>query len=828
MADLSEQTLSEIFSGIDEKQLNTIAKLLEMIDCPSDLRGLRKAIATVEYLFSLYPYRVTTLFGIDHNSFKASLLIIHSCQHKDSSAFSKRSHGRGWKSERPIYSLLFIFSENRTSHAAAALLLFLEHYLNNETKIVGQNRAEESVRAFRMLFIDESTRDECFRESSLDRTISNIFALKERLKNDNDDNYLPGAQLGYLYQLEHFYKLDWVVRGSHERRTPKQIRGHYSRKRYERITGSDELMTPSLNTQNLPRIYEEAGVTKSEDLPDVTIIKSSSPPPPLQPYEEASTSVVKDSAVHWFKTNKVNIDIRRCHNLLPTSRTILQPHELKLLLSSLTSTSTGVIGGIEKHLIRTVLLIILITARDLQSVLSIKRASTQKEVGFHFDGNEILLNVAPEPTTLSPINNELLLPVSSVISIALPDHLVMHISPYFSDTFIEPLQQKKPIEWQDAIQRYLKDLNRKFSIQISLTRIEYHLINWVSANESYDPVLLDILGEKTRYQSRSAKHYAYYTETEINHELHSLWNALFTEASHPLAEEKGSLSPVTYGESKPEQGVGSAFTPKADTLLAWIDEKAKTLLSNKPFAVSSTLEGLVNYHNAYTLYTIIMLKSGTGYRAVYNPLPSLDLALLRYQSICISDKDSKTLFNHTRVVACPDILKSQILHYQAHIDAFANLIAVNFSFFAQQYFTHSSHLQHLELTSKTERLEQFLAIKNSRGSDGMFLFFTQSDERASHIKRVVKNSSPALLNAHFPFPLNFGRHYMRRYLQMNNVHQELIKFQLGHWMTGETALEKFSELNHVEAIQALLPTLNSMMDELGWRDIPSQLTRKRA
>lgn len=828
MADLSEQTLSEIFNLIDEEQLNTMAKLLEMIDCPSDLRGLSKAIATVEYLFSLYPSRVTSLFGIDHNSFKASLLIIHSYQHKISSAFWKESHGRGWKSERPIYSLLFIFSDDRTSHAAAALLLFLEHYLNNETKIVGQNRAEESVRAFRMLYADESTRDECFRESSLDRTVNNIFVLKERLKNDDDDNYLPRAQLGYLYQLEHFYRLDWVTRGRHERRTAKRIRGHYSRKRYERITGSDDLMTPSLNTQKLKRIYEEAGVTKSEDLPDVTVIKSSSPPQPLQPYEEASTSVVKDSALHWFKTNKINIDIRRCHNLLPTSRTILQPHELKILMSSLTNTSTGIIGGIDKKLIRAVLLIVFITARDLQSVLSIKQASTHKEVGFHFDGNDILLNVAPEPTTLSPIHNELLLPVSSVISIALPEHLVTYISPYFSDTFIELIQQKKPIEWQGVIQRYLKDLNRKFSIQISLTRIEHHLINWVSAHESYDPVLLDILAEKTRYQSRSAKHYAYYTETEINDELHLLWNSLFTEAAHQQAENSASSTPAIRSKLNTEQGVGSAFTPKTDTLSAWIREKTSTLLSNKPFSVSSTLEGLVNYHNAYTLYTIIMLKSGTGYRAVNNPLPSLDLALLRYQSICISDKDSKTLFNHTRVVACPDILKSQILHYQAHIEAFANLIAINFSYFAQQYFTHSSHLQHLKLTSKTERLEQFLAIKNSSGTDGMFLFFTASDEHASGFKREVKNSSPVFLNTHFPFPLNFGRHYMRRYLQKHNIHQELIKFQLGHWMTGETALEKFSELNHVEAIQALLPTLNGMMDELGWRDIPSLLTRKRA
>ena len=95
-------------------------------------------------------------------------------------------------------------------------------------------------------------------------------------------------------------------------------------------------------------------------------------------------------------------------------------------MRSLTNTSTGAIGGIDKKLTRAVLLIMLITARDLQSVLSIKQASTQKEVGFHFDGNDILLNVAPEPTTLSPVNNELLLPVSSVISITLPEHLVTY------------------------------------------------------------------------------------------------------------------------------------------------------------------------------------------------------------------------------------------------------------------------------------------------------------------------------------------------------------------------------------------------------------------
>lgn len=828
MTDISEYELTKTFTDVRTEQLKSIAKLLEMIDCPSGFRGLSRALATLEYLFSLYPNRVSKLLNIDNDTIQETFLIIRTFEIQHYSVFTRNTQGKGWKSERPIYSLLHMFSNYRTTHAASSLLLFLEHYLNNETRITSQSRAEECVRAFRLLFSDELTRNECFKDVSINGTVHNIFVLRERLKQKEDEISLHAARISYLYQLEHFFRLDWIKRDRQHRKTPKQIRAHYSRRKFERITGSENLITASLNDQRLSREFEQAGVTKIEDLPDITVVSSSSPPSQLQPYEHAGTSVVKDRAKHWFKTSKANIDIRRCHNLLPTSRTILQPHELKHLWNALITPSQGVIGGIEKHFIQAVLLLVLITARDLNSVLNIKQASEPREVGFLFNGDTIFLNVAPTPTTLSPINNDLLLPTSAVISIQLPKQVVSRLKPYFSDKSVGLALEKNNAEWLSAIQGFLKHLNRKLSIQISLNRIEQHLINWVSAKESFDPVLLDILADKTRYQCRSARHYAYYTEVEVNHGLHSIWNGLFNEASLTKTAAIGAATPVGWQLSDAAYGVGSEFTPKKLALIAWIKEKVEILLSYRPFTVTSSLEELVNYHNAYTLYTIIMLKSGTGYRAVFNPLPCLDLALLRYKGICISDKDSKILFNHTRVVACPDILKSQISLYQEHINTFANLIALNLPYFAQQYFTHSSHLQHLSLISKTERLEHFLAMKNSSASDGIFLFFSENEEDSNYNKKVMENSSPTFLSKHFPFPLNFGRHYMRRHLQMNKTHQELIKFQLGHWVTGETALEKFSEISHVDAIQALLPTLNSMMEELGWFAIPSALTRKRA
>ena len=76
-------------------------------------------------------------------------------------------------------------------------------------------------------------------------------------------------------------------------------------------------------------------------------------------------------------------------------------------------------------------------------------------------------------------------------------------------------------------------------------------------------------------------------------------------------------------------------------------------------------------------------------------------------------------------------------------------------------------------------------------------------------------------------PLNCGRHYLRRYLQINDVPQELIKLQMGHWVTGENPLEGFSSLCMTEAINDLLPTLDKMMNEIGWESTPSALTRKR-
>ncbi|MEF1339089.1 hypothetical protein REH81_20295, partial [Vibrio rotiferianus] len=362
-----------------------------------------------------------------------------------------------------------------------------------------------------------------------------------------------------------------------------------------------------------------------------------------------------------------------------------------------------------------------------------------------------------------------------------------------------------------AIQKLIETLNRKHHCQISLKRIENHLKNYVIATEQFDPVLLEPLIGKEIYYTRSPRHYSWYCNAELNQFVQQLWQQAFPTLPFKYQPEfefkDASDNDIT--------GFGSEFTPKLAALKKLASTLRLELSKWKSFDASSSLNSIIEYHNAYTLYTIYMLLCGTGYRAVSNPLPSFSFALMRYNAICISDKDSALTFSHMRVIACPATLKAQLKHYQHHLDAVARLLSHNRTYESNQLRWHRSALRFIEMTSKNARLDWHFSAKNSQKNDGLFLFFEQSDngevKSSNAYPTTIRRQSSQILQ----LPLNFGRHYLRRYLQINDVPQEIIKLQLGHWVTGENPLEGFSSLCMAEAINELLPTLDKMMKDIG-------------
>ena len=145
----------------------------------------------------------------------------------------------------------------------------------------------------------------------------------------------------------------------------------------------------------------------------------------------------------------------------------------------------------------------------------------------------------------------------------------------------------------------------------------------------------------------------------------------------------------------------------------------------------------------------------------------------------------------------------------------------------QHLHSQSSPAAYVHLKNKDERLQHFLSIKNSSKNFGVFLFFEEPKNKSSFVHSKPTVPKPKRLEEQLGLPANFGRHYLRRYLEIAGTHQELIKYQMGHFVIGENPLSKFSSTNFQTLLTALQPTLDKMLNELGWRSIPSLLTRQR-
>ncbi|RXJ71677.1 hypothetical protein CS022_20275 [Veronia nyctiphanis] len=378
-----------------------------------------------------------------------------------------------------------------------------------------------------------------------------------------------------------------------------------------------------------------------------------------------------------------------------------------------------------------------------------------------------------------------------------------------------------------VVELYIKGVNKKFSIQISRKKIEFFLVNRVLAAEKHDPVLLEFLNGNSTYVTRSARHYNFYLDNDINENIRSIWREIFIDIKRfaPDFVEPiwGLLIPLSE-----TFGLGSQFTPTKEGIARKVESLQRTLSQPKAFDVAHSRERMVDYHNQYTVYTLYMLINGSGYRAVYNPLPSLHFNLHRHGAIMISDKDSAKDYAHMRLVAAPTPLIEQLQYYLEHLNALANHLAMTAESLAMNMYFHSAQKPFLSMRGKLEKREWFDTAKHSKSNDGTLVFLS-IDKESGRLR--AKNAGPSLLNeqdnSEVSLPLNFGRHYIRQYLQKAGVHQEAIKFQLGHWVAGEIPLSSFSTQDHGQTIALLRPLLDEMMASLGWKEIPSLLTRKR-
>ena len=241
------------------------------------------------------------------------------------------------------------------------------------------------------------------------------------------------------------------------------------------------------------------------------------------------------------------------------------------------------------------------------------------------------------------------------------------------------------------------------------------------------------------------------------------------------------------GQIAGNSSVGSNLCPTVDAV--------KRLIAHLQLQISTTPEedkntSIIEYHNWYTLYTVLAIGYSTGYRAIVDPFP-VDAEVDQDSGLAvISDKDGEDYYN-SRIVWVPESVRKQITHYMAHRAKILPLIA--------------SRYPSIVLEAGNEKLSR--------------IFLLEPDYKPSDIR--PSTLSP-LLGSHLPLPLNVNRRFLRTELRARGCPAEIVDAFMGHWSRGQEPWGQYSSLSIVDIVEELKVYIEAILVELKIEPIKSR------
>lgn len=350
-------------------------------------------------------------------------------------------------------------------------------------------------------------------------------------------------------------------------------------------------------------------------------------------------------------------------------------------------------------------------------------------------------------------------------------------------------------ELEDQVQDFVSKQNKKNNSRLTKARISSYLFHLLSdrTGDVGDAAL--ITGNiPTSGQSTSLYYYAPKSGvlakkyTELCNELIGVINPQLRSRIERL-EPLGNIN-ITSGNR-----VGSHISPLMSTIKLMVEDLKNMLDCRIRDRADPTF--LIELHNAYTAYSVMLFGFTTGYRAVNDPFYSVLDVDWESQFITISDKDNDDNYN-TRIVWLPDITISQLRYYEEH---------------RKQLIEEMVFLNPV-LASKLKRKES-LSWKAQLNNEHGVPFFFFLNERYKAIK-VGPISLKKNVKWSYELPQNTNRHFLRTKLREYGVNGEVVDIFMGHWETGQEPHNLFSTLSPQDYTSILEKPLSKILQDTGW------------
>lgn len=373
-------------------------------------------------------------------------------------------------------------------------------------------------------------------------------------------------------------------------------------------------------------------------------------------------------------------------------------------------------------------------------------------------------------------------------SIELPDYFNIgsFIRKVFSHEELNKSQGKKLFTrkhkiYRSTLNKILKTLSSEN--RINEHRIRSHLFKVISSEITGDVAEATLITGRYHPAAKNKLHYSSYP---IDY-LRSIYGSALSKMVSDVYKE-GYNRPnliVFKSEQAKFEVIGSDYSPRISSVQTAVRD-LKALLKIGP---SKKIQSeIIDYHNIFTLYTVLMTGFCTGYRAVKDPFPAVP-DIDRETGLCIiSDKDGADFYN-SRLVWLQDVLIKQLDHYQEHRNVILSYLILN-----------NNNIDKLSTLSDMFFLDDNMGVLPARPST---------------LKPLLENF--------LPLPINTNRRFLRSYLRIRGCPVEVVDAFMGHWSRGEEPWGRYSSLSYKQIIDELKIYLEPLIFELGFKSIRSRM-----
>ncbi|WP_372627677.1 hypothetical protein [Arsukibacterium sp.] len=805
---------------ITEQQVITeVEQLLAQINAPGGLRGFYFVAQTLLQVLDAPGSTLQKQLEISDYVVAALRVDLQSLLSKpDNEQYSETSIGKNWAKSNPLYLVLFTANTFKGSTEDILFLAaFVSHYLMNiellsdpEIQTTNHPRTEQVCRAIRILQPKSQTLFNVlhFHEYIKNWRASEIVLALEIFKQNNP---LDKDTARYVRSLIQFFSNDW----------PKpRLRGQIGPQKNKRegsgirVSARPEMVKSKTRVTPAPVQLDEQGV----DQQDIEILRSHlsnqiEEETDRADYEQNSIAAIFDNDLQKLGSIDITRNLRQRNNLNTSNRLLLSAASIRLI-KKLCESRLLKVGNNEAVLAIYCMLATGISLEQLTK-LQIYTDEAAADNGIIVVAGQCYWRFKHRVSAVTPVGQPEYFYrsdtwVKTPCSVVLAEYINTQGLDAKTRLFSQTEQQlRRRID--KLLQRTTEKLRAPY---ISIDMIESFVSRFTEAADTVDPVVLDFSYQQELFSSRVSRSYVNLSDLQRMRLLDTLWQDIASYSRDDTVSAYFQPGPFIAAE---EHRIGSRYLPTAEFCRQFTMQLQTDLHNAKP---GSTLKltDIVHYHNAYTRYTAWMLGFGTGYRAVYNPLPTLTLQVPDLQILSISDKDDGN-FSHSRVVAVPNTLNQQLIFLKSHLIRLADLLTLFSPQLYQQVRDVLAMEQQLECMTKGQIEKWFKAIRNARDQIGP-LFFLDEALNARPVSPTWLKTGNGVFQA---LPVNMGRHWLKTALLTSGVPTELVNFQMGHWQEGQSPLFEYSDISIMDCVAELAPQIDQLMTEQGWHACQSAL-----